>query len=155
MTKNVVVCVSKRTADRGVVHAGVARESKASHCIYLYQFRARGPIMARFIVFSISWVTFPAIIAFLAVATVDGLLSEAAFDQVLLADAAQTQGAVCLDGSPAAYYIHKGSGSGANKWIFFLQGCSVSNSAAVCLPSSSRGNSCAPSLHERWWVVCQ
>ena len=32
------------------------------------------------------------------------------------------QGAVCLDGSAAGYYIRKGSGSGADKWILHLEG---------------------------------
>ena len=29
--------------------------------------------------------------------------------------------AICLDGTPAAYYFHAGSGSGADKWLVFLE----------------------------------
>lgn len=31
-------------------------------------------------------------------------------------------GAVCLDGSPGAYYWRQGSGSGAQSWILFFEG---------------------------------
>eukprot|EP00928_Gymnodinium_smaydae_P091011 TRINITY_DN74714_c0_g1_i1.p1 TRINITY_DN74714_c0_g1~~TRINITY_DN74714_c0_g1_i1.p1 ORF type:complete len:469 (-),score=49.11 TRINITY_DN74714_c0_g1_i1:166-1476(-) len=41
---------------------------------------------------------------------------------VLLTDAAAQRGAVCLDGSPAGYYIESGYGDGADKWIVHLQG---------------------------------
>jgi len=43
------------------------------------------------------------------------------FTLVVLKDAVQ-EGAVCLDGSAAGYYIRKGSGSGADKWILHLGG---------------------------------
>ncbi len=33
-----------------------------------------------------------------------------------LADAAAKDGAVCLDGTPGAYYLSPGSGSGASSW---------------------------------------
>ena len=45
-----------------------------------------------------------------------------ALDRVLLTDAAARDGAVCLDGSPAAYYWRAGSGSGKNSWVLFLEG---------------------------------
>lgn len=32
------------------------------------------------------------------------------------------QGAVCLDGSPAGFYIREGSGSGSESWIVHLEG---------------------------------
>lgn len=41
---------------------------------------------------------------------------------VVLNKAAREKGAVCLDGTPPAYYIEKGYGSGARKWMFHLQG---------------------------------
>ena len=33
-----------------------------------------------------------------------------------------TQGTVCLDGSPPAYYLRSGYGTGANKWVIYLKG---------------------------------
>ena len=30
--------------------------------------------------------------------------------------------AVCNDGTPAAYYLQKGTGSGANRWVLYLEG---------------------------------
>jgi len=40
----------------------------------------------------------------------------------LLVQAAQAEGALCLDGTPSAYYFHPGTGSGANKWLLFHEG---------------------------------
>eukprot|EP01048_Picozoa_sp_COSAG05_P027607 COSAG05_NODE_8136_length_733_cov_1.082019_1_plen_164_part_01 len=42
--------------------------------------------------------------------------------RVLLTEAAQHHGAVCLDGSAPAYYWRPGSGSGAKSWVLFLEG---------------------------------
>eukprot|EP00052_Salpingoeca_macrocollata_P021749 m.187067 g.187067 ORF g.187067 m.187067 type:complete len:401 (-) comp21615_c0_seq2:1536-2738(-) len=39
-----------------------------------------------------------------------------------LKDEAQSDGAVCLDGTPSAYYFKQGTGSGANKWYIHHQG---------------------------------
>ena len=36
--------------------------------------------------------------------------------RVLLTEAAVSNNAVCLDGSPGVYYFRAGSGSGENKW---------------------------------------
>ncbi|CAL4960045.1 unnamed protein product [Urochloa decumbens] len=47
---------------------------------------------------------------------------------------AQEKGAVCLDGTPPAYYFQKGFGTGSQSWIVFLQGgawCS-SNTTETC-----------------------
>ena len=41
-------------------------------------------------------------------------------------------GAVCLDGSPAGYYLRKGSGEGADKWILHLQGGGWCNNTESC-----------------------
>ena len=41
---------------------------------------------------------------------------------VLLSTAAKEKGAVCLDGSPGAYYHVPGTGSGKNKWYVHHQG---------------------------------
>ena len=42
--------------------------------------------------------------------------------QVLLKEYVASTGARCLDGTPGAYYIRKGVGSGANKWYIHHQG---------------------------------
>ncbi|CAL9210976.1 unnamed protein product [Musa hybrid cultivar] len=47
-----------------------------------------------------------------------------------LLKSAVAEGAVCLDGSPAAYNLAPGSGSGANNWLLFVEGggwCSTVN----------------------------
>jgi len=41
---------------------------------------------------------------------------------VLLEDALKNQGAACLDGSPAGYFIEKGWGSGVDKWMIHWLG---------------------------------
>jgi len=35
---------------------------------------------------------------------------------------AVAKGAVCLDGSPPAYHLHRGHGTGANNWLVHLEG---------------------------------
>jgi len=45
-------------------------------------------------------------------------------------------GAACLDGTPPAYYFHKGSGSGANKWFLHHQGGGYCVSLDDCLGRS-------------------
>ena len=44
------------------------------------------------------------------------------FSLVLLTSAAEADGAVCLDGSPGAYYLREGSGDGAQKWYVHHEG---------------------------------
>ncbi|KAL0322874.1 UNVERIFIED_CONTAM: Pectin acetylesterase 8 [Sesamum angustifolium] len=41
---------------------------------------------------------------------------------ITLLKSAVSKGAVCLDGSPPAYYFQKGSGDGANNWLVYLEG---------------------------------
>ena len=41
---------------------------------------------------------------------------------MVLAARAAAAGAACLDGSPPGFYWQKGSGSGADKWVVFLNG---------------------------------
>ena len=42
--------------------------------------------------------------------------------------------AVCLDGSPPAYHLHRGHGSGINSWLVHVE---VSSMIASILSSSS------------------
>ncbi|KAL0366373.1 UNVERIFIED_CONTAM: Pectin acetylesterase 11 [Sesamum radiatum] len=41
---------------------------------------------------------------------------------VTLLTSAVSKGAVCLDGSPPAYFFQKGSGDGADNWLVYLEG---------------------------------
>ncbi|KAL0432673.1 UNVERIFIED_CONTAM: Pectin acetylesterase 8 [Sesamum latifolium] len=41
---------------------------------------------------------------------------------ITLLKSAVSKGAVCLDGSPPAYFLQKGSGDGADNWLVYLEG---------------------------------
>ncbi|KAK4434229.1 Pectin acetylesterase 8 [Sesamum alatum] len=41
---------------------------------------------------------------------------------ITLLKSAVSKGAVCLDGSPPAYFFQKGSGDGADNWLIYLEG---------------------------------
>ncbi|CAO1942593.1 unnamed protein product [Urochloa humidicola] len=54
--------------------------------------------------------------------------------ELTLVAGAQEKGAVCLDGSPPAYHFQRGSGSGSQSWIVFLQGgawCSTTETCSI------------------------
>ena len=51
---------------------------------------------------------------------------------VMLGDAALNDGAVCLDGTPAGYYIRYGSGQHATDFIVHLEGGGWCTSPADC-----------------------
>ncbi|BBN12779.1 O-palmitoleoyl-L-serine hydrolase [Marchantia polymorpha subsp. ruderalis] len=53
--------------------------------------------------------------------------------QITRLESAVELGAVCLDGSPPAYYLDRGSGKGADKWIVHLEGGGWCRTAAECL----------------------
>lgn len=53
-------------------------------------------------------------------------------DITVLRDAA-TKGAVCLDGSPPAYNLHRGFGSGANRWLINMEGGGWCHNITSCL----------------------
>eukprot|EP01125_Pyxidicula_operculata_P008327 TRINITY_DN2804_c0_g1_i1.p2 TRINITY_DN2804_c0_g1~~TRINITY_DN2804_c0_g1_i1.p2 ORF type:complete len:360 (+),score=63.23 TRINITY_DN2804_c0_g1_i1:1188-2267(+) len=55
--------------------------------------------------------------------------------KVLLTEAV-SDGAVCLDGTPGAYYFRKGTGDGANKWYVHHQGGGWCNSISNCYQRS-------------------
>nr|GME09126.1 pectin acetylesterase 8-like [Ipomoea batatas] len=46
------------------------------------------------------------------------------------------KGAVCLDGSPPAYYLDEGEGQGSNNWLIFLEGGGWCFTAQDCLDRS-------------------
>ena len=49
---------------------------------------------------------------------------------------ADSQGAVCLDGSAPGYYLKRGSGAGSKKWIIYLQGGAWCDTEESCLERS-------------------
>ncbi|XP_008807934.3 pectin acetylesterase 10-like [Phoenix dactylifera] len=53
-------------------------------------------------------------------------------DLTLIRSAAE-KGAVCLDGTPGAYHLHPGSGSGANSWLVELEGGGWCNNIRTCV----------------------
>ena len=57
----------------------------------------------------------------------------------LLTAAAAATGAVCLDGSPGAYYHVPGTGDGKNKWYVYHQGGGWCESMDDCLSRSKGG----------------
>ncbi|XP_060200751.1 pectin acetylesterase 8-like [Lycium barbarum] len=52
-------------------------------------------------------------------------------EKTLVKDAV-SKGAVCLDGSPAAYHYDKGFGDGVNNWVVFLEGGGWCGSVEDC-----------------------
>ncbi|CAL4960046.1 unnamed protein product [Urochloa decumbens] len=48
-------------------------------------------------------------------------VAAAGLTQPTLVAGAQEKGAVCLDGTPPAYYLQKGFGSGSQSWMVFLE----------------------------------
>jgi len=53
-------------------------------------------------------------------------------NRVLLSQAAQSSGAVCLDGTPSAYYFLPGTGTGARKWYIHHEGGGWCSSFGDC-----------------------
>lgn len=68
-----------------------------------------------------------------------GFSAGGAAQKYLMAEAAEKEGAVCLDGTPGAYYLQPGSGDGVNKWYIHHQGGGWCESMDDCL-SRSTGN---------------
>ncbi|KAM0948389.1 putative pectinacetylesterase/NOTUM [Dioscorea sansibarensis] len=60
-----------------------------------------------------------------------------------LIPSAVAKGAVCLDGTPPAYHLHRGYGAGANSWLIQLEGGGWCNDIATCVyrKSTHRGSS--------------
>jgi len=56
-----------------------------------------------------------------------------------MTEAMHSTGAMCLDGTPGAYFFLKGSGSGANKWYIHHEGGGWCESMDDCLSRSNTG----------------
>ncbi|KAK8489919.1 hypothetical protein V6N13_003017 [Hibiscus sabdariffa] len=56
---------------------------------------------------------------------------------------AVSKGAVCLDGTPPGYHLHRGFGSGANSWVIHLEGGGWCNNIRTCVfrKTTRRGSS--------------
>ncbi|CAN6300202.1 unnamed protein product [Urochloa humidicola] len=81
-----------------------------------------------------------AVVTAVAAALAAGFAAEAAADvfqerlavgMTIVSGAALT-GAVCLDGSPPAYHLHRGSGGGARSWLLQFEGGGWCNDVKSC-----------------------
>ncbi|KAK4803303.1 hypothetical protein SAY86_001506 [Trapa natans] len=52
---------------------------------------------------------------------------------ITILQSAVARGAVCLDGSPPAYHLDRGSGSGINSWLVHIEGGGWCNNVTNCL----------------------
>ncbi|WCJ28987.1 Pectinacetylesterase family protein [Euphorbia peplus] len=52
---------------------------------------------------------------------------------ITILQSAKAKGAVCLDGSPPAYFMEKGTGTGINSWIILMEGGGWCETIASCL----------------------
>ncbi|KAJ4842687.1 Pectin acetylesterase 7 [Turnera subulata] len=61
------------------------------------------------------------------------LRAEAASIPITILETARARGAVCLDGSPPAYHLERGSGSGINNWLVHMEGGGWCEDLASCV----------------------
>ncbi|KAF5749119.1 putative pectin acetylesterase [Tripterygium wilfordii] len=61
------------------------------------------------------------------------LKSEGGYVGITYVQNAVATGAVCLDGSPPAYHLDKGFGTGINNWLVHLEGGGWCNNVTTCL----------------------
>ncbi|KAK1285217.1 hypothetical protein QJS10_CPB20g01081 [Acorus calamus] len=69
-----------------------------------------------------------AIISMLIILKADGF-----FVGITYVQNAVAKGAVCLDGSPPAYHLDRGSGAGINNWLIQIEGGGWCNNVTTCL----------------------
>lgn len=72
-----------------------------------------------------------------------------ALHRVLLTEAAERDGAVCLDGSAPSYFWRDGFGSGAKSWMLFLEGGGWCAGTADQLPIFANGGGGMDSCYSR------
>ncbi|PWA65275.1 pectinacetylesterase/NOTUM [Artemisia annua] len=68
------------------------------------------------------------------------LLIESSEGGISVIEGAVDKGAVCLDGSPPAYQLDKGSGDGANNWLVHIQGGGWCHSVEDCVYRKTMAN---------------
>eukprot|EP01130_Rhizamoeba_saxonica_P006910 TRINITY_DN2773_c0_g1_i1.p1 TRINITY_DN2773_c0_g1~~TRINITY_DN2773_c0_g1_i1.p1 ORF type:complete len:234 (-),score=43.36 TRINITY_DN2773_c0_g1_i1:456-1106(-) len=79
--------------------------------------------------------TLPLLIAICLIASTTSQNTKIAPKQ-LLSEAAKNEGAVCIDGSPPAYYYWPGEGDGANHWYIHHQGGGWCYDSKACFSRS-------------------
>ncbi|XP_073106806.1 pectin acetylesterase 10 isoform X1 [Elaeis guineensis] len=74
---------------------------------------------------------------------VNGTATPPLLVDLTLIQSAKEKGAVCLDGTPGAYHLHPGSGSGENNWLLELEGGGWCNDIGSCVSrkTTRRGSS--------------
>ncbi|KAG5592281.1 hypothetical protein H5410_042795 [Solanum commersonii] len=80
------------------------------------------------------------LLAFLPVFCTTHVLSnkhDSLYVNITILQSATAQGAVCLDGSPPAYHLDRGYGTGLRSWIIYLDGGSWCESIPDCLDRST------------------
>ncbi|XP_072956263.1 pectin acetylesterase 8-like isoform X1 [Typha angustifolia] len=65
------------------------------------------------------------------------LEAEGYFVDITYVESAIEKGAVCLDGSPPAYHLSPGFGSGVNNWLVDIEGGGWCNNVTTCLARKS------------------
>ncbi|CAH9137775.1 unnamed protein product [Cuscuta epithymum] len=55
------------------------------------------------------------------------------FVDITILESAVKKGAVCLDGSPPAYHLHRGCGTGINNWLIQLEGGGWCENVTTCM----------------------
>ncbi|XP_060212721.1 pectin acetylesterase 8-like [Lycium barbarum] len=81
-----------------------------------------------------------ALVACLGLAVLCTTVLSAADDlyvNITILQSATVEGAVCLDGSPPAYHLDRGHGSGVRSWIIYLDGGGWCDSIPDCLNRST------------------
>nr|GME08828.1 pectin acetylesterase 8-like [Ipomoea batatas] len=58
------------------------------------------------------------------------------------------KGALCLDGTPPAYYLDQGDGDGINNWVIYLQGGGWCSTVEECVDRSQRYFGSSKNLNE-------
>ncbi|PIN13606.1 Pectin acetylesterase [Handroanthus impetiginosus] len=61
------------------------------------------------------------------------LRAESSFVDITYVQSAVAKGAVCLDGSPPAYHLDRGFGTGINNWLVHIEGGGWCNNVTTCL----------------------
>ncbi|XP_020548051.1 pectin acetylesterase 11-like isoform X2 [Sesamum indicum] len=78
------------------------------------------------------WFIRPLIICFLMM-TMSSQVRGSDWTNIITPKTAISNGAVCLDGSPATYYFRNGSGDGIDNWLIYLEGGGWCTSNKGCL----------------------
>ncbi|XP_019070632.1 pectin acetylesterase 8-like [Solanum lycopersicum] len=81
---------------------------------------------------------FLALLALLCITHVLGTDDNYSYINITVLHSATAQGAVCLDGSPPAYHLDRGHGTGLHSWVIYLDGGGWCNNISDCLNRSTK-----------------